>query len=168
MNILDNVSESKAGRLSVIPLDEVSNNKNEKRTFPKSKHVIDSAKNLIKCDPKYSSVVDLLVGNVLLVDDIKAAIVDKDLVDWILIDLKGVMYNSHVLSSPRSSKGTTIGRKEKIKSLQKQIDELSNANNEIENNLWKKNPELKFQMLDKLFHEYSLTRSRFPIRDSGF
>jgi arylsulfatase A-like enzyme len=36
------------------------------------------------------------------------------------------------------------------------------------NNLWNKNPELKFEMLDKLFHEYSLTRSRFPKRDSGF
>ena len=36
------------------------------------------------------------------------------------------------------------------------------------NNLWNKDPELKFRMLDKLFHEYSLTRSRFPIRDSGF
>jgi arylsulfatase A-like enzyme len=36
------------------------------------------------------------------------------------------------------------------------------------NNLWEKDSELKFQMLDKLFHEYSLTRSRFPKRDSGF
>lgn len=36
------------------------------------------------------------------------------------------------------------------------------------NNLWEKDPELRFEMLDKLFHEYSITRSRFPIRESGF
>jgi arylsulfatase A-like enzyme len=36
------------------------------------------------------------------------------------------------------------------------------------NNLWNKDTNLRFQMLDKLFHEYSITRSRFPKRDSGF
>ena len=36
------------------------------------------------------------------------------------------------------------------------------------NNLWEQEPKLRFEMLDILFHEYSITRSRFPIRDSGF
>jgi arylsulfatase A-like enzyme len=36
------------------------------------------------------------------------------------------------------------------------------------NNLWEKNKDLRLEMLDKLFHEYSLTRSRFPKRQSGF
>ncbi len=36
------------------------------------------------------------------------------------------------------------------------------------NNLWEKDSNLSFKLLDKLFHEYSITRSRFPSRDSGF
>lgn len=35
-------------------------------------------------------------------------------------------------------------------------------------NLWDKEHKLRFELLDKLFHEYAITRSRFPIRDSGF
>ena len=36
------------------------------------------------------------------------------------------------------------------------------------NNLWEKDQELRLKLLDKMFHEYSITRSRFPKRDSGF
>ncbi len=35
-------------------------------------------------------------------------------------------------------------------------------------NLWDKEYDLRFELLDKLFHEYAITRSRFPKRDSGF
>jgi arylsulfatase A-like enzyme len=35
-------------------------------------------------------------------------------------------------------------------------------------NLWKKESSLSFKLLYKMFHEYSITRSRFPKRDSGF
>ena len=36
------------------------------------------------------------------------------------------------------------------------------------NNLWEKNRDLRLELLDKMFHEYSITRSRFPKRDSGY
>jgi arylsulfatase A-like enzyme len=36
------------------------------------------------------------------------------------------------------------------------------------NNLWGKSKDLRLEMLDKMFHEYSLTRSRYPKRESGF
>ena len=36
------------------------------------------------------------------------------------------------------------------------------------NNLWENDQELRLKLLDKMFHEYSMTRSRFPKRDSGF
>jgi len=36
------------------------------------------------------------------------------------------------------------------------------------NNLWEKDKDLRLKILDKMFHEYSITRSRFPKRDSGF
>lgn len=36
------------------------------------------------------------------------------------------------------------------------------------NNLWEKDQNLRLELLDKMFHEYSLTRSRFPKRASGF
>jgi len=36
------------------------------------------------------------------------------------------------------------------------------------NNLWEKDKDLRLNLVDKMFHEYSMTRSRFPKRDSGF
>jgi arylsulfatase A-like enzyme len=36
------------------------------------------------------------------------------------------------------------------------------------NNLWEKDKDLRLDLLDKIFHEYSITRSRFPKRGSGF
>jgi arylsulfatase A-like enzyme len=36
------------------------------------------------------------------------------------------------------------------------------------NNLWEKDQELRLKLLDKMFHEYSMTRTRFPKRNSGF
>jgi arylsulfatase A-like enzyme len=48
-------------------------------------------------------------------------------------------------------------------------DLFDRRNDKLEiNNLWDNNQDLRLDMLDKLFHEYSLTRSRFPKRDSGF
>jgi len=48
-------------------------------------------------------------------------------------------------------------------------DLFNRSNDKLEiNNLWEKDQDLRLEMLDKLFHEYSLTRSRFPKRDSGF
>ncbi|MFX1428530.1 MAG: sulfatase [Promethearchaeota archaeon] len=35
------------------------------------------------------------------------------------------------------------------------------------NNLWEKDKELRLELLDKLLHEYMITRSRFPIRQGG-
>ena len=35
------------------------------------------------------------------------------------------------------------------------------------NNLWEKDEKLRLKLLDKLFHEYMMTRSRFPIRQGG-
>ncbi|MFX0148812.1 MAG: sulfatase, partial [Candidatus Hodarchaeota archaeon] len=48
--------------------------------------------------------------------------------------------------------------------------DLFDRNNDILelNNLWDKDQNLRIEMLDKLFHEYALTRSRFPKRASGF
>ncbi len=48
-------------------------------------------------------------------------------------------------------------------------DLFDRSNDKLElNNLWDKDQDLRLEMLDKLFHEYSITRSRFPMRDSGF
>ncbi|MFX0027345.1 MAG: sulfatase [Candidatus Hermodarchaeota archaeon] len=48
-------------------------------------------------------------------------------------------------------------------------DLFDRNNDKLElNNLWEKDQSLRLELLDKMFHEYSLTRSRFPKRDSGF
>jgi arylsulfatase A-like enzyme len=42
-----------------------------------------------------------------------------------------------------------------------------NIDKEELNNLWEKDKDLRLELLDKLLHEYMITRSRFPIRQGG-
>ena len=46
------------------------------------------------------------------------------------------------------------------------IYDRKNDDSELDN-LWDKNKELRLELLDKLLHEYMMTRSRFPIREGG-
>ena len=46
------------------------------------------------------------------------------------------------------------------------IFDRKNDKDEI-NNLWDKDKELRVNLVDRLLHEYMITRSRFPIRQGG-
>jgi len=48
--------------------------------------------------------------------------------------------------------------------------DIFNRNNDKAeiNNLWEKDKNLRLDLLDRMFHEYSNTRSRFPTRESGY
>lgn len=121
---LKEIQASKAGRISIIPFNELSGVEIKTRQTPKSDLVIDKANNLIKCDNKYSKIAELLVGNILIVNDLNSAIKNKELTKWTLIDLNGVSYSNSVLRNPSSVKGTTIGRKEKIDDLTSKTKDL--------------------------------------------
>jgi len=133
IEIITNINEKKAGKISIIPFDKIKNNKIDLPRIPYSEHVIDRASKLIIVDSKYSGIAELLLGNVLIVNDVKTAITDDSLINFTLVDLKGVSYQNLILRNPSSVKGTAIGRKDKIKSLNDQIEEIKKSISETEN-----------------------------------
>lgn len=117
---LKNLRDGKFGNASILPLKEISSLKIEVKNAPKNDQVISRAVDVIKTQKKYSSLTDLLLGNVLIVKDLSDAVADKTLAGWDLVDTKGTYAGSnYVLKQQRKSKGL-VGR-------QKQLDALYNS-----------------------------------------
>jgi len=135
IQIIENIQDKKAGKIAIIPYDETKNKEIKLPNIPKSDSIIDRASNLINCDNNYSQIAELLLGNVLIVNDLKSAMKDGNLANWSLVDLNGVTYINSILKNPSSSKGTSIGRKKKIEDLQSKITDLRKTLNDIDGKL---------------------------------
>ena len=136
VEIIKNIQSQKAGKISIIPFDEIENKNIELGKIPQDNSIIDRASNLIKCDSKFRNIADLLLGNILVVNDIETAINNPKLNGFTLIDLTGVIYSDDsIFKHPSTVKGTTIGRKEKIKSLQLAIDNQQKLISEVKSEI---------------------------------
>ena len=89
ITVLDRLQNAKAGHLSILPLKEMSALKSENRSTPKSDSPMLRAMDLIKFPPEIKALVNYLLGNLLLVENIKTAVQDKALAGWDLIDQQG-------------------------------------------------------------------------------
>jgi len=136
LQILNNNQVQKAGKLSLIPFDEISKSKIKLSAVPNNNLIIGRASDLLKSESKYKPIADILLGNTLIVKDLSKAILDATLSGWVLVDLKGMTFGKNlILRNPGSGKGTVIGRKEKIESLKTIINKIelniSSHENEI-------------------------------------
>ena len=135
LQVLEDIQKNQAGKISVIPLDDIEDQTNEMPRLPKSDQIISRASDLVNCDKKYRKITELLLGDVLIVKNFKEAVSDKVLADWQLVDRDGVLYNNNVLINPGAAQGVTIGRKEKIENIQAEIEKINQELIVIDNNL---------------------------------
>ena len=136
LQILKDIQGKRAGKIYLIPFEEVQNRRLELSAAPNSNLIIGRASDLIKSKNQFKPIVELLLGNTLIVKDLSEAILDSNLAGWILVDIKGTSYSDNlILKNPGSVKGTVIGRKEKVESLKTEIDKIEKRikthNNEI-------------------------------------
>ncbi|MEK0337682.1 MAG: hypothetical protein QQN41_09655, partial [Nitrosopumilus sp.] len=123
--ILKNIQGKQAGKISLIPFEEVQNRKLKLSAVPNNDLIIGRASDLIKSESQYKAIAEILLGNTLIVNDLSRAILDPNLSGWTLIDLQGTSFsNNLIFKNPGSGKGTIIGRKEKIESLKIDIDKI--------------------------------------------
>lgn len=123
MQILKSIQSQQAGKISLIPFEEVQNRKIKLSAVPNNDLIIGRASDLIKSKSQFKPIAQLLLGNTLIVKDLSKAIVDPNLSGWTIVDLNGASFsNDFVFKNPGSGKGTIIGRKEKIESLRTEID----------------------------------------------
>ncbi|MEE8341551.1 MAG: hypothetical protein V3R52_05600, partial [Candidatus Neomarinimicrobiota bacterium] len=125
LQILKHIQAKRAGKISLIPFEEVRNRKLELPALPDSKLIIARASELINFEKRFKPIVELLLGNTIIVKDISEAVLDSKLSGWMLVDLKGTVFTSNlILKNPGSGKSIIIGRKEKVESLKTDIDDF--------------------------------------------
>ncbi len=128
LQILKSIQSKQAGKISLIPFEEVQNRKIKLAAVPNNDLIIGRASDLIKSKNQFKPIAELLLGNTLIVKDLSKAILDSNLVGWILVDIKGTSCSDNlILRNHGSGKSTVIGRKEKIESLKTEIDKAEKS-----------------------------------------
>ena len=123
IDILEIARSRNSGRIMIIPLDSIFPVKGINRSIKSNNNIIGRAVDLVKVTPKYESLLDFLLGNIVLVKDMKVAILDKSLKGLDLIDQNGALLIKGMIIDRISSKKNLglIGRKEKLSLIEKQI-----------------------------------------------
>jgi len=136
MATLKKLRDGKFGNASVLPLKEISSLKTDIRKAPKNDLVIARAVDVVKTQKKFSTITNLLLGNVLIVKDLSDAISDKTLAGWDLVDKKGTYAGSNFVLKQQSKSKGLVGRQKHIDTLNKTIkiteDDLTKLQSEIE------------------------------------
>ena len=114
------------GNFSIIPLKELKKLKYTKPKFPKVDGLIGPAIDYCGISASNSSIAELLIGNLLLVEDINKIDFNDTLNNWDFVDLKGSFYGvNHLIKYQDKSKETSIiGRKKKALKTEKKISTL--------------------------------------------
>ena len=115
------------GNFSIIPLKELKKLKYKKPKLPKVDGLIGPAIDYCGISTSNISLAELLIGNLLLVEDINKINFNDTLDKWDFVDLKGSFYGAnHLIKYQDKSKDTSvIGRKKKALKTEKKIFILS-------------------------------------------
>ena len=116
LNTLQEVIKEGAGNLTIIPIKEVVSLNIETKKTPNNKNIIARASEIIKTDKNSKPLAESILGNLLIVDDIKKAAADNSLIGWALVDLNGTYSGSDFIIKNRQTTehGNVIGRKKKL------------------------------------------------------
>lgn len=142
---LKDARANQAGDFTMIPLKEAKSLKVTLKSIPKNDHVMGRASDLISTSKALQPLADYLLGNLLIVDDLKAVMDSKGFDGWGLVDQSGAYSGSDLILKNRqiSEHGNVIGRQKKLDSISseltdllekesKLISELDQVNNDIQ------------------------------------
>lgn len=120
------VEEKQAGHVSLLPLDAVQPVSPKPPELPSDPNIIGPAIDGVKVDEKYSALVQILLGDLVMVKDLAAALDMKKLAGFSLIDEQGNQAHGGLrLANPEATSDTTaIGRRQKIGDLENTMGEL--------------------------------------------
>ena len=123
IDIIKKARERKSGRVMIIPLDRIPKISTVNTSIKLNKNVISRVVDLVKVSPKIKPLLDFLLGNIVLVKDLKTGMLDKSLKGLDMIGQDGVLVIKGMIIDCKSSKKSLglIGRKEKLSRIKKQI-----------------------------------------------
>ena len=129
LQVVSTAKSRKVGNLSILPLKELSKLASNSIQVPVGKGIIGSGAALCGADKKHAALANVLVGNLLVVEDLSDALTNHDLDGWDVVDLKGTYSGKNFVLKHRSKNGdgSLLGRQKKIESLNSTIDSLGQA-----------------------------------------
>tara|TARA_S200000501_G_scaffold160645_1_gene151518 strand:+ start:42222 stop:45743 length:3522 start_codon:yes stop_codon:yes gene_type:complete len=133
LDTIKKANDLKAGNLTIIPLEEVSNYKLDLKPVPMNSRILGRVSDLITTGEQLIPLAKYLFGNILVVDNLQKSTSLKDLDGWGLVDKSGSYFRSDLVLKNRqkSTGGSMIGRKIKVESLKVEIKEINKKNNYI-------------------------------------
>ena len=135
LQTLDKAVAKNAGDLTIIPLKEAINYKTQLKNVPKNENIIARASDIIKTDKKLNALAEYILGDLLIVNDLKKAANDLSLSGWTFVDLGGSYAGSDLIIKSRqiSEHGNLIGRKKKLEILAKEIEKIEKEEQKTSN-----------------------------------
>lgn len=135
LKTLQILKSKKHGSASILPLKELSALNTKIKSTPKNNHIVARAVDSIKAENKYNALANVLLGNVLIVNDLSEALQDPKLTGWDLVDLEGTFSGTNmILKQEKKGKGI-VGRKEKLDALKQQLQENEKTQTSVQNDL---------------------------------
>ncbi len=130
MNILSNAKKEEIGNLSILPLKELNALSFNSKEIPKGDHILGSGVSLSGVNSVNKGLANALVGNLLVVDNLKNALKTHDINSWDIVDLNGAYFGKNLLLKyeGKEEEGGLLGRNKKIKLLKNNIEKLINQN----------------------------------------
>lgn len=142
-----------AGDLSIIPLKEAKQLKNDLKKIPEDDQIIGRASDLITTSNDLAPLANYLLGNLLIVKDINNIKQINDL-SWTYVDLNGSYAGNDLVLKNRqiSEHGNLLGRQEKIKSISNEINETVKKHGSLKKSLESVLSDIKNKRKDILDH----------------
>ena len=164
LEVVSTARTKKIGNLSILPLKELEKLSSGLSKAPMGEGIIGRGTDLCGAEKKYKSLASVLLGNVILVDDLNKALDNHNLDDWDGVDLNGAYSGRNYVLKYRGQdiEGSILGRQKKIDSLFQAIEKLTSILTDQENDLSKLDKTIDNQSyqskslsvkLDKIYRE---------------
>jgi len=133
LETLEKAIDANAGDLTIIPFKEAIDYKVKLSPVPKSSNILARASEIIQTDKKLIPLADYILGDLLIVENLKKAANDKSLEGWRLVDLNGSYTGKDLIIKSRqvSEHGNLIGRKSKLEIISKQLEDSKSEQEKI-------------------------------------
>ncbi|MEN6372517.1 MAG: chromosome segregation protein SMC [Armatimonadota bacterium] len=131
------LKENRAGRATFLPLDGVRPAAASVSGGLKQKGVLGTASDIISCDRKYDAAINVLLGRVVIVDNIDNAVqFSRSASGWgriVTLDGEVIVPTGAMTGGVRQGKGPNLlGRKQEIDTLTKELSSLDSARSKTE------------------------------------
>ena len=123
---ISSAQENKIGNLSILPLKELNELVKANQKIPKGDDILGTGIALSGVSEPYLGLANVLLGDLLIVENLEKAFMSHDLQGWNVVDLEGNYSGLNYLlkHSGKDNEGGLLGRNKKIDFIKDKIDEL--------------------------------------------